>query len=123
MLRADDVMRRAFESPGSAGLWDAFGSPALQRLQAQSQGLVRRGMREEERGARRDLVFWDPVAGEAVLQVVAEKRLVTRDQPNPPWSATVRQWWAHLQNVDGSWKVVDEEDLPPDRWRLDASRT
>lgn len=74
-------------------------------------------MREEERSSSRELVFWDPVAYEAVLQVVAEHRLVSRDQPNPGWSATVRQWWARLENVDGVWKVVDQEDLPPDRWR------
>jgi len=117
MLRADDLMRLAFEFPDTTHLSEAFGRSALQRLQAQSHSLGMRGMREEERSPSRDLVFWDPVAQEAVLEVVAERRLVTRDQPNPPWSATVRQWWARLQNIEGSWKVVDEEDLPPDRWR------
>jgi hypothetical protein len=117
MLRADDVRRLAFKSPRGADLSDVFGRSALQRLQAQSQGLGQRGMSQQERSWSRDLVFWDPVAGEAVLQVAAETRFVTRDQPNPPWSATVRQWWARLQFIDGSWKVVDQQDLPPDRWR------
>ena len=75
------------------------------------------GMSEEERSSSRELVFWDPLAGEAVLQVVAERRLVSPDQPNPPWSSTAGQWWARLQNVGGSWLVVDDQDLPPDRWR------
>jgi hypothetical protein len=118
MVRADEARRLAFESAGSATLSAVFGLSALQRLLAQSQNFGNRGMREEERASSRQLVFWDPVALEAVLQVVAERRLVTPDQPNPAWSATVRQWWARLQKVDGTWKVVDEEDLPPDRWRL-----
>jgi hypothetical protein len=117
MLRADELRRLAFEFPDTTNLSEAFGRSALHRLQAQSRSLGMRGMHEEERSPSRDLVFWDPVAQEAVLQIVAERRLVTRDQPNSPWSATVRQWWARLQNVEGSWKVVDEEDLPPDRWR------
>ena len=94
-----------------------LGGPALVRLQAQSQSFGRRGIREEERSSSRDIVFWDPIANEGVLQVVATRRLVTRDQPNPPWSATVRQWWSRLQIVEGTWKVVEQEDLPPDRWR------
>jgi len=117
MLRADDVRRFAFELPGTTSLSGIFGGSALQRLQAETQSLGLRGMREEERSSSRDLVFWDPVAHEAVLQVVAERRLVTPDLPNPPWSGTVRQWWARLQNVGGSWKVVEQQDLPPDRWR------
>jgi hypothetical protein len=117
MLRADDLRRLAFEFPGPTTLSDAFGGPALVRLQAQSQSFGRRGIREEERSSSRDIVFWDPIANEGVLQVVATRRLVTRDQPNPPWSATVRQWWSRLQIVEGTWKVVEQEDLPPDRWR------
>ena len=117
LLRADDLRRLAFEFPGPTTLSDAFGGPALVRLQAQSQSFGRRGIREEERSSSRDIVFWDPVAHEAVLQVVAERRLVTPDQPNAPWSATVRQWWARLQNLNGSWMIVEQDDLPLDRWR------
>jgi hypothetical protein len=117
MLKADDVRRLAFELPGTTSLSGVFGGSALQRLQVQTQSLGLRGMREEERSSSRDLVFWDPVADEAVLQVVSERRLVSADQPNPAWSATVRQWWARLQKVGDRWLVVDEEDLPPDHWR------
>ena len=116
MQVADNLMRLDFASPGSANLAGAFSGTALTTLEAQSQSLGLRGTREEERGVVRDLVFWDPVADEAVLQVVAETRLVTRDEPNPAWSSTARQWWARLQNVGGSWRVVEQEDLPPDRW-------
>lgn len=63
---------------------------------------------------------WDPHADEAVLQVVAQRRIVTSDQPDPAWAATVRQWWARLQHADGSWWVVEQQDLSPDRWRPDA---
>jgi len=69
---------------------------------------------------RRALVSWDPHADEAVLQVVAQRRIVTSDQPDPAWAATVRQWWARLQHADGSWWVVEQQDLSPDRWRPDA---
>jgi hypothetical protein len=120
MVRADDLRRQAFEFPDTANLANAFGGIALKRLRAQSESLVTRGMNWEERSPSHELVFWDPLAGEAVLQVVAEQRVISPDEPNPAWSATVRQWWARLQNVDGSWKVVDEEDLPPDRWRPGA---
>jgi hypothetical protein len=52
-----------------------------------------------------------------VLQVVAQGRLVTPDQPSPAWTPTVRQWWARLEYAEGRWWIVDQEDLRPDRWR------
>jgi hypothetical protein len=115
MLRADDTKRLA--ASGTADLADAFRGRALQVLEAQAQSLDRRGMRVEERNTVRTLAFWDHRALEAVLQVVAQRRLVTPDDPNPDWAATVRQWWARLQFADGSWWVVDQQDLTPDRWR------
>jgi hypothetical protein len=117
MLRADELRRLAFEFPGNANLAHAFGGSALRKLEAQSESFSRRGLREEERSQTRALVFWDPVAAEAVLQVVAETRLVSHDQPNPAWTRTLRQWWARLQVMNGDWRVVDQENLPPDRWR------
>lgn len=117
MLRADDAKRLALDAPRTARLAGAFRGRTLQMLEAQVQSMDRRGLRIEERNSARKLVFWDPRAGEAVLQVVAQRRLVTPDQPNPAWAATVRQWWARLQYADGSWWVVDQEDLTPDRWR------
>src|SRR5438445_5857734 len=70
VLRADDLRRLAFEFPGTTILSDAFGGVALQRIQAQSHALGLRGVREEERSSSRDIAFWDPIAGEVVLQVV-----------------------------------------------------
>jgi hypothetical protein len=121
MLRADDIRRAALGAYSKAPLSEVFRGRALQIIEAQAQVFDRRGIRNEERNASRDLVFWDQPAGEAVLQVVAERRVVTSDEPDQPWSPTVRQWWARLQNADGTWWVIDQEDLPPDRWRLVAT--
>jgi hypothetical protein len=116
ILRADDLRRQAFEFPGTA-LPNAFAGSALTMLEEQSQNLGRRGLREDERNLSRELVSWDSISAEGVLQVAAERRLLSPDQLSPPWSATVQQWWVRLQFVKGNWKVVDQEDLPPDQWR------
>ena len=115
MLRADDIKRLAGD--GTAGLANAFRGRALQVLEAQAQSLDRRGMRVQERNTVRALAFWDPHALEAVLQVLAQRRVLTPDDPNPVWAATVGQWWARLQFADGTWWIVDQQDLTPDRWR------
>jgi hypothetical protein len=117
MLRADDVRRSALDSPRSVKVADPYRGRALRTLEAQVQVMAWRGLREEEQNATRTLMFWDPEAEEAVLQVVAQRRLVTPDQPVPFWAVTVRRWWARLQYADGRWWVVDQEDLPPGRWR------
>ncbi|MDQ6722608.1 MAG: hypothetical protein M3003_17700 [Candidatus Dormibacteraeota bacterium] len=117
MLRADDIKRLTLDGGWTARLTDAFRGRALQMLAAQAQSFKGRALRMEELDSARTLVFWDPHADEAVLQVVAQRRLVTSDQPNPAWAATVRQWWARLQYADGSWWVVEQQDLSPDRWR------
>jgi hypothetical protein len=114
MLRADDIK---LSSAATARLADVFRGRALHVLEAQAQSLDRRGLRMEERNPARTLVFWDPRGSEAVLQVIAQRRIASRDDPNPGWVATVRQWWARLQFADGSWWIVDQEDLTPDRWR------
>jgi hypothetical protein len=117
MLRADDIRRVALSDLSADRLSEVFRGRALQMLEAQAQVLDRRGIRAEERSASRALVFWDPSVGEAVLEVVAERRFVPTDEPDQAWTATVRQWWARLQSADGRWWVVDQQDLPPDRWR------
>lgn len=86
-------------------------------LEARAEALGRRGQRIEERNATRDLVFWDPRALEAVMQVAAQRRLITADDSNPGWAATLRQWWARLEFVSGRWWIVDQRDLTPDTWR------
>ena len=117
MLRADDVKRAALEADRTARLADAFRGHALQVVEAQAQGMESRGLSVEERNSARTFVSWDPRADEAVLQIAAQSRLVTPDQPNPAWTVTVRQWWARLQYADGAWWVVEQVDLSPDQWR------
>jgi hypothetical protein len=117
MLLADDLKRAAFEDLRTAALADAFRGQALQMVEAQAQVTESRGLRVEERSLARTLVAWDPRADEAVLQIAAQRRIVTTDQPNPVWTATVRQWWARLAYADGTWWVVGQEDLTPDQWR------
>ena len=117
MLRADDVRRSVFDSPRTSRFADPFRGRALRALEAQAQAMALRGLRQEERNFTRSLMFWDPHGGEAVLQVVAQRRLVTPDQPNPSWEATLRQWWAVVLFADGGWWIVDQADLTPDQWR------
>jgi hypothetical protein len=117
MVQADEIKRSALDTHKSTQLGDAFRGRALQLLEAQVHGMEARGLSVQERDSAGSLVFWDSRALEAVLQVVAQQRLVSPDQPNPKWSATVRQWWARLEHSNNGWWVVDEEDLTPDRWR------
>lgn len=117
MLKADDIKRSVLIGARVARLGDVFTGPALQTLTAQASTMVARGQRQEERSTVRVLVSWDPVAGEAVLQVTAQRRLLTRDQPDPAWTSTARQWWARIALVGSAWRVIDQHDLPPDQWR------
>jgi hypothetical protein len=117
MLRADDSRREVFAAIEAASLQGVFRGPALRMLEAQVARMVLRGVRAEERNSSRTLVFWDPGANEAVLQVVGQGRLLTPDDPDPPWASTVRQWWARLGYATRTWWVVDQADLAPDRWR------
>jgi hypothetical protein len=117
MLWGDEVRRSMFDSPRTSRLAAPFRGRALQALEAQVQVMAWRGLCEEEQNSTRALVFWDPHADEAVLQVISQHRVVTADQPQASWAATVRQWWARLQYSDGSWWVVDQHDLSPDQWR------
>src|ERR1700730_10851860 len=71
LLRADQLKSLALAA-GTVSLADAFRGRALQRLEAEVQSTRSRGLHVEERNATRALVFWDPIAGEGVLQVVAE---------------------------------------------------
>jgi hypothetical protein len=120
LVRADQLKGLALGG-ATVSLPDAFRGRALQRLEAEVQSAARLGLREEERNATRTLVFWDPRASEAVLQVVADRRVASPDRSNPAWATTFRQWWARLQFENGRWWVVDQQDLPPDRWRYVAS--
>jgi hypothetical protein len=117
VLKADAARRAAFADLGAGGLMGSFRGKALRVLKAQVQRMRDRGLRLEERNPVLAVVFWDARAAEVVLQVEAEHRLVTVDQADPPWAATVRQWWSRLASADGGWWVVDQNDLAPDQWR------
>jgi hypothetical protein len=116
-LRADDLLRWALVKARSDGLDAAFRGPALDRLRTQVGRMSQRGLRLEERGARRVVVLVDVQAREVVLEVAAEYRLVTPSDPDPSWAATLRQWWARLGFAAGAWWVVNDRELPPDQWR------
>lgn len=118
MLRADDIKRSALDAHVATTLAAVFRGRALQVLEAQVHGMEVRGISIQERDFVGTLVYSDSRAGEAVLQVVAQRRLVSPDQPNPTWAATVRQWWARLEYSERTWWIADQEDLTPDRWRV-----
>jgi len=117
ILRADDLRRRAFELPGTVALSETFGGSALTRLQAQSEGFRLRGLRMEERDPARSLVYWSSISLEGVLQIAAERRMISPDQPTQSWTGTLRQWRLRLRKIGAGWFVVDEGELSPDQWR------
>jgi len=117
VVEADAARRAAFSGLEPVALTRVFRGHALRVLQAQVDRMRQRGLRLEERNPVLAVVFWDGGAAEVVLQVEAQHRLVTIDQADPPWAATVRQWWSRLAREDGEWWVVDQADLAPDHWR------
>ena len=114
---ADEVKSAAFAEGRVDGLAGGFKGRALTALTKQAGRFQKNNLHLQERGRRATVIFWDGRAKESVLEVTAEHRLVTRNQPNPPWAPTVRQWWTRLDYASGKWWVVDQEDLPPDKWR------
>ncbi len=116
-LDADDRRRQAFGEANPAPLQDAFRGPSLAAAEARVAGLSRRRQRLEERPALRCVVHWRAGASpELVLEVRGQRRLVGPRQPDPPWSKEVRQWWLRLEPGGGRWWVVEDRELPPDRW-------
>ena len=114
---ADEVKSAAFADGRVDGLARAFRGRALSTLTTQVGRFQKNSLHLQERERTVTVVFWDGHAKESVLEVTAEHRLVTRSQANPPWAATVRQWWSRLDYASGKWWIADQEDLPPDRWR------
>jgi hypothetical protein len=114
---AEAAMQQALAGLNVARLPSHFAGHALQRLIDRVGWMRTRGLRLQERSSRRALVSWDMNAGEAVLQVAAQVRLVSAEQPEPPWSNTLRQWWSRLAFHAGGWVVVDDRDLSPEQWR------
>jgi len=111
------AMAQALADLDATGLPGHFAGPALHQLTGRVGWMRARGMRMQEQGSRHALLSWDLEAGEAVLEVEAQVRMLSADQPDPPWSATTRQWWSRLASIAGAWLVVDDRDLPPDQWR------
>jgi len=117
LLEAADAMRaEALATMTVSELLSVYRGAALKALQRRVQAMTMRGVRLEERSAVRVLVSLDASHEVGVLQVEAFDRLVTPDQPDPAWSATVRQVWSQLGYAQGRWWVLDQQDLSPDRW-------
>ncbi len=116
VVAADEARATAFSQLDASILVRWFRDPALATLQARVAVMNARGVRVEEQSAARTLLAWDPQADEAVLEVEAEDRVVTADRASK-WSGTLRRWWSRLAFEQGSWWIVAEQDLPPDRWR------
>jgi hypothetical protein len=114
---ADEALEAAMADLDSTRLELFFAGRALRTLVDQVGWMRARGMRSEDRRERRVVASWDGGANEVVIQVEAEHRLLSPDQPKPPWSSSMRQWWARLAFGASAWRVVDDLDLPPDQWR------
>lgn len=105
----------------STRLGSFFAGRALRTLVDKVGWMRARCLRSEERRVLRVVASWDGGAKEVVIQVEAEHRLLSPDEPEPPWSSSMRQWWARLGFAAGAWRVVDDRDLPPDQWRAVAT--
>lgn len=115
-LQADDLLRSALAGNGADPLQSVFRGRALTTLRLQVARLTERGVHIEERSPSRRLARFDAVSDEGILAVSSEYRLTTRDETAPAWAATERQWWVHFGFEAGSWWIVDQQNLPPDRW-------
>lgn len=82
-FRADDARRQALASVDAAGLTSTFGGDGLRSLQDLVRRMRERGLKLQERDARRTVVFWDAGGNEVVIQIAAEQRLLSGDLPNP----------------------------------------
>ena len=115
-LKGDDLVRAALAGSGADQLPSVFRGRALTTLRLQVARLVERGVLIEERSVTRKLARFDPASGEAILAVSSEDRMTTRDEINAAWAATERQWWMRFELDAGSWWIVEQQNLPPDRW-------
>ena len=116
MDSADAARSEALATAGSQRLAQVFRNPALKALTDRVDAMALRGLRLEEKSAVRSPVAFDPVGLDGILRVVAFDRLITPDQSDPAWSATVREVWSRFEYAGGRWWVADEKDLSPDRW-------
>jgi len=115
-FKGDDLLRAALAGAGADALPSLFRGRALTTLRLQVARLTERGVLFEERSVSRRLARFDAASGEAVLAVSSEYRMATREEINPAWAATERQWWMRFEFDAGSWWIVEQQNLPPDRW-------
>ena len=115
---ADDARRQAYAAGDPTGLSRVLiGSALSEDMQRLGRGPS--GPRLEERLASRRLVHVGSYGNrpEGVLEIHAQSRIAIAGQLDAPWSNVVRQWWARLEPVGGSWLVAEDRDLaPPDWW-------
>jgi hypothetical protein len=119
LLVAAEVARAdAYASADPRPLRSVFSDSAIAGFSPELARLRQRGHRIEERAVSRRLVHWAGVegAGEGVLEVAAEQRVVLVGGPPRGWSRIVRQWWAAVHWTGSRWQVHRSGDLPPDQW-------
>jgi hypothetical protein len=119
LLDAAEVAQAdAYASADPRPLRVLFSDAAIAGLTSELARLRQRGQRIEERAASRRLVHWagGEGAGEGVLEVAGEQRVVLVAGPPRSWSRIVRQWWAAVHWNGGRWQVHRSADLPPDQW-------
>lgn len=118
LLGADAARRRALALADPTGLEAWFGGRALAALRERTTREARRGARLEDEPDQRRVVHVraDRRQGEGVVALRGRARLLLPGRPEPPWTGSVRQWWARLAASAGGWRVVEEQDLPPERW-------
>lgn len=115
-MAADQALRAAMAGTDPTSLAAIFRDPALATLRMQAHRLEKRGVRIEDRHVTRQLVFFDARDLEAVLAVESQHRVVSPDEADSGWAASARQWWMRFAFEAGAWWIIDQEDLPPDRW-------
>jgi hypothetical protein len=113
---ADQALGAAMAGTDATPLGAIFRDPALAILRMQAHRLAQMGVRIEDRHVVRQLVFFDARALEAVLAVESQHRVVSADEADPGWAAAARQWWMRFAFEGGAWWIIDQQDLPPDRW-------
>lgn len=119
VMAADAALASAYAGGAQAPLGRLLAGLALAAERRQLADLERRQESRDRRDVRRRLVHWagrGPGQAEAVLELRGQVRLVGPGRPDPPWTGFMRQWWVRLGWTDGAWKVLEEQDLPPDRW-------
>ncbi len=115
-MKGDDLLRAALAGDGADPLPSVFRGRALTTLRLQVARLTERGVLIEERNVSRRLAQFEAGSGEAILAITSEYRMTTRAEINPRWAATERQWWMRFELEAGSWWIVEQQNLPPDRW-------